>query len=314
MNRSKGLEFGVRATSAVGIAGIAATVAWSIWFVVQPPPPVPFGVAGVGLSPDPSTNHDMELYLSSNPFGAMMPSKPDPVDLVSLKDTRLDLTLVGIFRNRHVAQDSTCMISANGRDAKVYKVGDKLPGFATLVAIHPAAVELEREGVRELLRFKRGHSLLTASDDGGLRTRGSVKEVGATMGVGTSSSRSNKLTRVPNSHFKSLAEVAEEHRMAPKAYLREMSDRLPALIKQGGLSPVSIASARGYRFNKESASPALKRLGLREGDIILSINGKPLGSQSDDKKLLDRAFEFEDSASLQVQRGDRTFKIKVPLK
>ena len=291
------------------VVGIAATVAWAVWFFVQPPAPIAFGAASVAAPTSDSGKQDLSLYLNSNPFGASRRGENDPVRLDSLKETRLDLVLVGCFPRFHDPAKSVAMISSNRRSSKSYRVGDILEGFAKLVAIHGDSVELERNGKREVLRFKRGQNLLTATpaihNETKSRRRGASNRSWI-QGEGVRKRGGEGATL-------NLKKLEDQWRLTPKKHLREVSERLPDLIKRGGLSAVSKDSASGYKLNQASMSPALSNLGLREGDVLVSVNGKALGSQKSDQGVLDAAFTSE-SARLKVKRGDRSFVITVPMK
>ena len=320
MKLSHRLDLLSNAVSVACVVGIAATVAWAVWVFVQPPAPIAFGAGSVATPSSDSGQRDLALYLNTNPFGATRRSENDPVLLDTLEETRLDLVLIGCFPRFHDPSKSVAIISSNGRDSKSYKIGDILAGFAKLVAIHADSVELEQNGERKVLRFKRGQSLLTAAQ-GSLRNS-------RNRGLGTSVTFPVHIdddfgaltvravtgdTTVVLSPSPSLREVAEQHRLMPKKHLREVSDRLPDLIEQGGLTPVSTDTASGYELTKASISPALFNLGLREGDVLLSVNGKALGSRESDQRVLDNAFTSH-SARIKVKRGNRSFIITVPMK
>lgn len=49
-----------------------------------------------------------------------------------------------------------------------------------------------------------------------------------------------------------------------------------------GLEPVKVGVAAGYRLGEDSKETQ-ESLGLQEGDVILSMNGYPLGTEADDK-------------------------------
>ena len=69
-----------------------------------------------------------------------------------LATTALSLVLVGVFAADET-QASAALIAQPNRKAKRYRIGDRLPGRATLEAVYRDRVVIRRGGVRELIRF-----------------------------------------------------------------------------------------------------------------------------------------------------------------
>ena len=59
-------------------------------------------------------------------------------------------------------------------------------------------------------------------------------------------------------------------------------------------------------------SPFLSQTGLQPGDVILSVNGRPVGDINRDQKELDNVLA-QGSARLEVQRGTRRFFVTASL-
>lgn len=75
-----------------------------------------------------------------------------------------------------------------------------------------------------------------------------------------------------------------------------------------GLVPVKEGVAAGYRLGEDSKNTQ-ESLGLREGDVILSMNGYPLGTEADDK-LASHA-RGDGPITLTVRRNDEKTVITV---
>ena len=67
------------------------------------------------------------------------------------------------------------------------------------------------------------------------------------------------------------------------------------------------------RLDRLAQSPYLRQTGLQPGDVILSINGQPVGDVERDRLELDNVLA-QGSARIEVQRGDRRFFITASLK
>ena len=79
------------------------------------------------------------------------------------------------------------------------------------------------------------------------------------------------------------------------------------ILNQLGLKPVSDGSPSGYRVTEDSFR-LIKQHGLKPGDIILSANGHPLGTESSDI-LAVKSFQKSNKASVAVLRGSQTIYI-----
>jgi general secretion pathway protein C len=56
----------------------------------------------------------------------------------------------------------------------------------------------------------------------------------------------------------------------------------------------------------------MKSLGLRPGDVVLSVNGKPLGSVRNDARLIDEV-KASGEARVEIRRNSQTFTVNYPL-
>ena len=99
-------------------------------------------------------------------------------------------------------------------------------------------------------------------------------------------------------------------------FVNEYRDRLesdPAgLLSELGVSAVSEGEASGYRISDELPSQKMLQAGLQEGDMILSVNGTPVGDVRSDSALIDQAME-QRRVRVEIQRDDRRFFLTVPI-
>ncbi|MDZ7669180.1 MAG: PDZ domain-containing protein [Gammaproteobacteria bacterium] len=83
-------------------------------------------------------------------------------------------------------------------------------------------------------------------------------------------------------------------------------------MEELGVSAVSEGAAEGYRIGDLAQSPYLSQTGLQPGDVILSVNGRPVGDLDQDRLELANVLA-EGSARLEVQRGTRRFFVTASL-
>ncbi|MDX1694431.1 MAG: type II secretion system protein N [Ketobacteraceae bacterium] len=202
--------------------------------------------------------------------------KPDdtPKDVVAPK-TNLQLELHGVFV-APVEENSTAIISEKRRDSKLYQIGDKLPGNATLAAVYENRVLLNRQGRLEALYFPDGEnaSSLQSSRTSSARAVTSRPPTSRTnrysanrRGSAGVSGRVEKMIQTASSPAEVARALQEELGVNPNDALREMG--------------LETNNGRGYKIT-DSGSPIFSAIGGRPGDVILSINGRQLGDPASD--------------------------------
>ncbi|MDH3643531.1 MAG: PDZ domain-containing protein, partial [Gammaproteobacteria bacterium] len=97
------------------------------------------------------------------------------------------------------------------------------------------------------------------------------------------------------------------------ANYRDMIEQDPeGALTNIGVTPVSEGQSSGYRLGNLADSPYLSQTGLQPGDVVLSVNGRPVGDISQDKMEFDNVLA-QGSARLEVQRGTRRFFVTASL-
>jgi len=76
-------------------------------------------------------------------------------EIIEAPTTPLALTLQGTFRGKSNTEESWAIISSSDSEQAMYQVGDEIPGGATLFAVEPFRVILERNGRHESLSLPR---------------------------------------------------------------------------------------------------------------------------------------------------------------
>jgi general secretion pathway protein C len=96
-------------------------------------------------------------------------------------------------------------------------------------------------------------------------------------------------------------------------YRERLNSDPEGTLAELGLGRVSDSAAAGYRLDDLADNPYLRQTGLQPGDVILSVNGRPVGDIGADQQQIDSVLA-EGSARLEVQRGDRRFFVTASLK
>ena len=228
------------------------------------------------MPPAPSLNSliQRDLFGQSDSIGtASAPTTP----------TRLPLNLRAVFVSTDPGQ-STAIISQRNNSGKLYSPGDMLPGSAKLVSIEATRVILARAGAREELAFK---SDFKAKE--GIQ----AAEVAQQQAADTS-------PEVPaNPQSNALQQLNAQLAQNPDETLQKMG--------------VSRRSEGGYRIGSTANQPFLAQSGLQPGDVVLSVNGRPLGDINVDRMALTNLANAG-SVSVELLRNGQTLTIttKIP--
>jgi len=85
-----------------------------------------------------------------------------------------------------------------------------------------------------------------------------------------------------------------------------------AVLSELGMSPVSDGEAKGYKVGGSISQSTLTQAGLQQGDVILSVNGKPVGNAMNDSAMIEQAMASK-RVRVEVQRDTRRFFLTVPV-
>ena len=207
-------------------------------------------------------------------------------------DTRLRLELLGLFQHPESAQ-AGAIIAEQGKEGELFRIGARLPGNATLEEILPDRVILLRAGQREALRLK----------EAGLDGLDSSAAAPAT------SARPPRLDRREGFPGRPAQEVQPvQQQLLNSGGDEELGAQRSMIIQQMGLSP---AEGEGYQIGAGAPAELLQQVGLRPGDVIVSVNGHTLGQEGSDIAAL-QEFRNTGAASIVVQRGAQRFTVNYP--
>jgi len=259
-----------------------ASLTWSLLPEPDQPAPPPPQVA-VAQAARPDYNRIAALHL----FGqAKVQAGPAPVDA---PDTRLNLTLRGILFNP-TASFARAIIAAPGREDQQFRVGDQVPGGATINQILPDRVMLLHNGRHETLRLPEERLSLNGS--------------GAT-GMPSSARRAPApdMSNLPSGNDNLLSNFRQQIVESPQSAAQYIQAE-PVSASGGGIT--------GFRVNPGSDASMFQVAGLQPGDIVTQVNGVRLDS-------VDKGFDAmeqlasSDQVTLKVLRNGQEITLHLQL-
>jgi general secretion pathway protein C len=217
---------------------------------------------------------DLTPIMTLAPFGVAA------VNEGPLQTTSANLTLRGVVL-ASPANQSTALISDAGGAPQTVAIGETLSGGAVLDGVAQDHVILLVAGRREVLSFPDSRS-----DAGVASIRASIVGAGASPASSAQSSPPDVID----------------------SYRQKIADNPQTVLDEFSVS----ASAEGYRVN-ETLAPSVRRAGLMPGDVIVRVNGVPVGNVEQDRK------HFEDvvasgRARVEVLRNDNLLILSFPLR
>lgn len=265
------------------VLGIAYTLASLVTFFVQAPladSPNPAGQPAPKApnARQPSAATDLEAILQANLFGKA-PTEAEQAASKPTVETRLPLNLLGVFVAEE-AEVSAAIIAEKGKAGRLYEVGAKVPGNATLSAVQADHVVLLRAGSRETLKFPKMKAF----------------------------ERRQVVAPPPTKASAPPLSGAQDFVAAYRERLAERPEQVEQLLDELKVE----ATTGGYRVGDLSALPYLSRTGLVAGDLILSINGLAVGDLNADQLALQDLLAAGDMR-IEVQRGERRFFLTASL-
>lgn len=172
--------------------------------------------------------------------GADAPAEP-------VRETRLDLTLKGVLA-KEGSDRKLALIARGGKKEEVYRVGDRVQG-AEIVRIETRRVILLRNGVTEALNLE------VKQLEGG---RSALGGSGGAAGEG-------------------IRKTGKHQRTVPRETLDRELGNLPKLLQQAKAVPHSRNGEQvGFRVVNIQSGSVFEELGVKEGDVIRSVNGTPI--------------------------------------
>lgn len=228
---------------------LASSMADWTWRLVRPNLPHVVATPGSPGVSQENKGPDIQVLLNAHLFGqANIPdvqSTPTEVPLSSL-----NLVLTGIVA---AGDDSVALISADGQPQAAFALGEEVAHGAILHAVYPDRAILQRAGVLE--------SLVLEDIAKGLASK-SVSVVSSDH----RSSIDSQIKRLGSNDFSMPRGIIGQKLKDPK-FLRA-AHIMPR--KEGG-----------FLVRKLKKGSLYEKIGLKQGDVITSVNGEPLNSIQD---------------------------------
>jgi general secretion pathway protein C len=239
-------------------------------------------------------------------FGRQQAS--EVAEVVEAPETKLNLELQGVFTADN-EKNSTAIIAEKNKTGELFHIGDKVPGNAILASVYDDHILIRRGTRMEKLMFSDSSSRVS----------------------GRSTNKPPASTRPTTSRLQRVNERLAQRRAnrdnragnpaaAPGSSLRRYVDANRDIISQNpqevlsqlGVSPVAEGEAKGYKLGGSVSQTSLMKAGLQQGDVILSVNGSPVGNVMNDSAMIDKAMSGK-RVRVEVQRGSRRFFLTVPV-
>jgi general secretion pathway protein C len=252
--------------------------------------------------PARATNDNLApVKLSQAALNLFGESGTAPIKVVAAPETRLNLELQGVFTNNN-PDLSSAIIAERGKNGELFAIGDRVPGNALLHAVEQDHVLIKRGSRLEKLLFPKQRLSITNTRSASAQTR--------SQGISsrsTPSRRNSGSTQGASNGRQSGVEPRSEPEL--RASMLSNPDQT---IQDLGFEPLMQGSASGYRVGSSSANPMISQAGLRQGDIIFSVNGMPVGVAANDARLFDQV-RSAGRARVEVERNGRRFFLTVPI-
>lgn len=287
----------------LGCIGIAYLLANFIYFILdrdsysQVTPALPVSDKRQINSGSASRNVNVA---SMNLFGVVnsKPKQAKPAPVVARK-TKLNFKLKGVF-TAPTQEESAAIIQFGGgaTDEGYFQVGQVIKNGVKLTEVHPGKVILDNRGSIEALEFPTnaggGAGFSVSGGSGSVRQ---PPKSNASRPKSAASNRSNKNSGIRPQDIKTPEDFV-------KVAKKQLADDPQQALASVGLEQID--GAGGYRVGKQASM--LKSFGLKEGDIIQSINGTSVGDVQSDQSLFDQVMS-DGKVRIEVQRGSRRFVI-----
>ena len=222
---------------------------------------------------------------------------------IDAPETKLNLELQGIFITED-AKFSTAIVAEKNKTGELFAIGDKLPGNARLAAVLEDHVLIRRGTRMEKLLFSDNKFQFVSN--GAPENTSSRSEGGIS---GTTRSRPGNARNSIRNRNGSNNKTTNNNTLTQ--YQEKFRNDLHGTLSEAGITPVSIGESNGYKVGAD-AQAAVKQAGLQPGDMILSINGSPVGVASNDTALMAQVMASS-RVRVEVQRGTRRFFLTVPV-
>jgi len=227
---------------------LAASMADWTWRLVRPNLPHVVASAGSSLQVGKNKIPDIQILLNANLFGQanIIENQETPTEVPL---SSLNLILTGIVA---AGEDSVALISADGQPQAAFTLGEEVAHGAILHAVYPDRAILQRAGVLESLVLEDMAEGLASDAVSVIKTNNQNLD--------------GQIRRLGKNDFS-----------MPRGIIgQKLKD--PEFLRAAYIMP---RKEGGFLVRKLKKGSLYEKLGLKQGDIITSVNGEPLNSIQD---------------------------------
>lgn len=255
---------------------IAQAAADMTWLLLTPAEEHKAGLDKTAARVSPPSTIRLTNVVPLHMFGeAQKTDTPTPLTdaPIDAPKTNLKLVLRGVFS--HSDQDKAMAIIADAAgQEKLYRIGGQVPGGATVHAIYPDRVILQRNGQFETLNLPRDE----------------LPSQAVVMSEPVRSVRKEHSVRAPDK----LKEMREMLKSDPQKLWQQV--RIEPVLENGKI--------KGYRLFHQDAQ-LMRSLGISKTDVITAVNGMPLDDPAALYELMNQ-FDTATDIRLTVERNGGT--------
>lgn len=246
---------------------LTASLAQWTWLLAKPPLP-PLVVA----TPPPAATNSFSLQplLAAHIFGQASQELTGG-RLNNLPISSLNLILTGVVAS---GSGGYALISVDGQAQEPFAIGQTVTGGAVLQAVYPDRVVIQRNGVLESL-------LLEGADN-------------------TQPNQPGTAYRPAGGPTDLVQETGTNHYTVERDQLATQM-RTPEFLRQATVLP---SNGGGFVVRQIQPGSIYEKLGLRQNDIIKTVNGQPVNTAEDAIRLYQQMSTIN-AVNLEITRGGK---------
>ena len=202
-------------------------------------------------------------------FGAIeqhnQPNIPVAVVAKPIVVSRLKIKLLGTVVSE--ARAAAIIATAAGREQRVFFIGDSIQPGVTLKTVEAGAIVVDRGGRLERVSLAKGTPLVSAPMPA--------------IHANSAPPANIPVRRPPPPPMPAYSHAGAMRRNINRQHLQQQLKNFPALLSQARVIPRMVnGKPSGFTISEIAPGSLYQQAGLRNGDIILSVNGKRITDAS----------------------------------